>query len=153
MADQFALLVERHAETAFWQIIFPKLAGIVEENPGNQQIKVEIGIKRRDLRGDPHHLGGVLEQTTAARMMIGARTGGVSKTRPVLCNELGAERIEPRIADRGGSRNNEFPIGRLFCAECGRALQNMRLFLGGKAAGSPSSGRRGRIVGAGKTRR
>ena len=81
MADHFALLVKRHAETGFGQIIFPKLAGIVEENPGDQQIKVEIGIKRRDLRGDPHHLGGVLEQAAAARVMIGARTGGVSKTR------------------------------------------------------------------------
>src|SRR5215470_4919067 len=72
--------------------------------------------------------------------MIGARTGGVSKTRPILCNELGAERVEPRIANRGGGRNNEFPIGRLLRPQSGRALQNMRLFLGGKWAGSPIAG-------------
>ena len=40
VANDFALFVKRHAETGFGQIIFPKLAGIVEKNPGHQEIKV-----------------------------------------------------------------------------------------------------------------
>ena len=40
VANHFALFVKRHAKTGFGQIIFPKLAGIVEENPGDQEIRL-----------------------------------------------------------------------------------------------------------------
>ena len=42
-------LIERHAEAGLGQIIFPKLAGIVKENAGDEQIEIQVRIKRRNL--------------------------------------------------------------------------------------------------------
>ena len=153
MADHFAALIEGHAEAGLGQMIFPKLAGVVEENAGDEQVEIQVGIKRRDLRRDAHHLRGVLDQAAAAGVMITAGAGGVAETRAVLRDELGAERVKPRVANRGGGGDDEFPIGRLFRAQRGRALQKLGAFLGGERRAFSSAGRRGRIADVDKIRR
>ena len=82
----------------------------MKENPRDEQIEIELRINRRDLSCDAHHLGGVLDQTAAAGMMISACTSGVAKARPVLRDELGTERVKPRITNRRRGRDDEFPI-------------------------------------------
>jgi hypothetical protein len=57
-------LVERNAETGLRQIIFPKLAAIVKEDSGDEQIQIQLRINGRDL-GRAHHLSGVLDQSAA----------------------------------------------------------------------------------------
>ena len=100
----------------------------------------------RPLRRDAHHLRGVLDEAAAARMMISARAGAVSESRTVLRDELGAKRVEPRIADRRGRREDEFPIGRLLRAQRGRTLQQMRLLFGGQRARLPTAGVETRLL-------
>src|SRR5450432_1574973 len=65
-------------------------------------------------------------------MMISARARGIAKTRAILRDEFGAERVEPRIANRRRRRDDEFPVRRLPGAQFGRALQELRLLLHGQ---------------------
>ena len=80
MADQFAAFVVAHRETGFRQLIFPKLAGVVKKNSGNEQIEIQLRIQRRDRTREPHHLRGVLNETAPAGMMIIPRRGRAAKT-------------------------------------------------------------------------
>ena len=140
MPDQFADLVERNAETGFRQVIFPELAAIVKENSSDEQIQIQLRIKRRDLGRDPHHLSGVLDQSAAARVMISARTGRVTKARAVLRDERGTECVKPRITNRRRRRDNKFPIRRVPGAQLGRALKEVALFLRRQLPRRPAAG-------------
>src|ERR1700726_758015 len=53
-----------HHETGLGELIFPKLSGIVEKNPRNQKIDVQLRVQWRNGHSDPHHLRGVLDQAT-----------------------------------------------------------------------------------------
>src|SRR5450755_2317317 len=77
--DQFAAFVVTHDETVFGKAILPKLAGIMKEDTGNQKIDIQFRIERRNAKRDAHHLRGVLDQTTAPRMMVIARRGRAAK--------------------------------------------------------------------------
>ena len=90
MPHQFAALVVTHDESTFGKRVFPKLAAIVKQNAGEQKIEIELRIERRDRHRDAHHLRGVLDQTTAPRVMIIA---GRSRAAETL-----AEFLQKRVA-------------------------------------------------------
>ena len=80
---------------------FPKAcAGVVKENAAEEQIKIQVRIKIRDLTRHSHHLRCMLNQSTAACVVVGSRASGVAEARAVLRNECRTQRAEPRIANR-----------------------------------------------------
>ena len=59
----------------------------MEENPRKQQIEVQVRVERRDLLRDAHHLRRVLDQPSAARVMIIARGGSAPEPVAPLLQE------------------------------------------------------------------
>src|SRR5207245_10235382 len=101
-----AAFVISHGETVLRQLVFPKFAGIMEENSCEQEIEVQLRIKRRDLRRNPHHLRSVLDQTTATRMMIVACSSCASKAITQVMQKRLAQGPETRIGDGGAGLHN-----------------------------------------------
>ena len=60
-------------------MILPKLSGIVEENPGYEQIAIKLRINRAKPESHSHHLGSVLNQAATTSVMIIARRGRAPK--------------------------------------------------------------------------
>src|SRR5437899_12798501 len=79
MAHELAAFIVAHVETIFGHLVFPQFSAIVKQNAGQQKIGVQLWIEWRDLPCDAHHLGGVLDQSATARMMIIAGSSGATK--------------------------------------------------------------------------
>src|SRR5438034_11458364 len=80
MAHELAAFIVVHVETILGHLVFPQFSAIVKQNAGQQKIGIQLWIERRDLLCDAHHLGGVLDQSATARMMIIAGSSGATKT-------------------------------------------------------------------------
>src|SRR5438874_12511924 len=106
-------------------MIFPKLSGIVKQNAGDEQIEIELRIERRDRDRHPHHLGDVLDEAAAARVMIRARARRAPKAFAMLAKERFAESAQTRIAESARTFADVIPIRRLFGAQFGRTLQEL----------------------------
>ena len=87
MADQFAEFIVIHNKAGLGELVFPKFAGVVKENSSDQQIKIQLRIKRRDLLRHPHHLCRVFNQPAAMRVMIFARGSGAAEPVPPFFQE------------------------------------------------------------------
>jgi hypothetical protein len=66
---------------------------------GQQKVEIQLGIERRNLGRDPHHLRRVLNQTSATRMMIFPRRGGASETVAEFFYERLGQSPQAGIAD------------------------------------------------------
>src|SRR5213076_3215273 len=98
-------------------MIFPELSGIVKQNAGDEQVEIELRIKRRDHYRHPHHLGDVLDEPAAARVMIRTRAGGAAKTLAMLRYERFTERAQSRIFKRARPFDDVLPVRRLLRAQ------------------------------------
>jgi len=81
----------------------------------------------------------MLNQSAAARVVVGSRASGVSEARAVLRNECRTQRAEPGITNRRRGRDDEFPVSCLTSANLGRPLQKLRSFILAQCAGRPSA--------------
>src|SRR6478752_4364810 len=109
-------------------MIFPTLPRIVEKNARDEQIEIELRIKRNERGGAAHHLRGVLDKATAARVMIAARSGGAAKAIAPLRNERLTQRAKSRISNRPRPLDDVIPIGRLAGAQLRRTGQELGNF-------------------------
>src|SRR5438093_9907047 len=100
----------------FRQRVLPKFSGIVEENSREQQIEVQLGVKRRDPLRHAHHLCSMLDESAPAGVMIFSR--GCRATEPVApFGEKGfAQCAQPWIGNPRDSFLYKFEVGRLLGA-------------------------------------
>ena len=103
----------------------------MKKNTGHEQVSIQFRIEGCDGAAHPHHLGSMLDQATAPRMMIVASGSGAAKSVAELGQQRFAQGAQSRVADGFDSLQDEIPIGRLSGAQLGRALQQFVLFLFG----------------------
>ena len=116
MSHQLTELVIIHHEPIFRQRVLPKFSGIVEENSREQQIEVQLGVKRRDPLRHAHHLCSMLDESAPAGVMIFSR--GCRAAEPVapFIKKGFTQRAQPWIGNPRDSFLHEFKIGRLLSA-------------------------------------
>src|SRR3982751_6173178 len=81
VTHQLAALVIAHGEPILGELVFPKFPGVMKEDSRGKQVLVQLRIKRRESAAGPHHLRSMLNESTAARVMIIASRG--SRAKPI----------------------------------------------------------------------
>ena len=110
-------------------MILPQFSTVVEEDTREQEIAVECGIGRADRGCAPHHLGGVLDQTAAARVMISPRGGGPSKPIAEVGEKQLGQSAQTRVGKRGDRRLDKREVRGLGGAERRRAIHEERTLI------------------------
>ena len=67
------------AEAVFRIRVFPKLAAIMEEDTGKDEIAVEFRIDGTQRVGGTHHLGDVLDEAATAGVVVFPSGGGTAE--------------------------------------------------------------------------
>ncbi len=100
MSHQFAQLVIIHYKPVLRQRILPKFAGVVEKNSRDQEIKIQLGVKGRDLLRHPHHLCCVFDQSAAPGVVIITRSGGPPEPVAPFFQEHFTDDAKPGVTNR-----------------------------------------------------
>ena len=71
--------VVRLGEAGLGVAVFPELAAVVKKDAGEEQVSIEVGIDAVQGHGRAHHLGDVLDETSAPGVVIVPCGGGAAE--------------------------------------------------------------------------
>jgi hypothetical protein len=93
VAEHFAVDAVDLAKSIFRIGIFPKFSAVVEEYASDQEVTVELGVNWAQDGSGAHHLRDVLDEATAAGVMVFFRGGGAPEAVTHLLEEIGAKPV------------------------------------------------------------
>ena len=79
VAEEFAWFGVGHVEAVGGEAVFPELAAVVEEDPGDDEVAIDHGVGGADGGGGAHHLGDVFDETAASGVMVFAGGAGAAE--------------------------------------------------------------------------
>ena len=134
VAEHFAVEVVGLGEAGLGVAVFPHFAAVVEEDAGDEEVAIEVGIDGAEGVGGAHHLGDVLDEAAAACVVIFAGGGSAFVAVGEAFEEELAEVVEAGVGEGGEFGEDVLPVGVLTGGGVGVAEEEGVFFVFGEEA-------------------
>lgn len=128
VAEHFAVKIVGLGEAGLGVAVFPHFAAVVEEDAGDEEVAVEVGIDGAEGVAGAHHLGDVLDEAAAAGVVVFTGGGGAFVAVGEAVEEELAEVVETGVGEGGEFFQDGVPVG-LLAGGCFGVAEEEGLFL------------------------
>lgn len=137
MAHHFAREIVELVEAGFGVGVFPEFSAVVEENAGDEEVLVEVGVSDGNGFGGAHHLSDVFDEAATAGVVVFASGSGAAEAVTEFFEEEFGESGEAGVG-KVGDAGFDFPVvGGLFGEGFGIAGEELVGFVFGEGFEGP----------------